>query len=425
MNRRICTAAIALVLAIGFVPAAAPVQGSVGSKIYWSDGNHGGTAAAKISRSNFDGSSPEALVVPAALSVRFIALDPPGGKVYWIESAAIRRADINGGPEEAFIAALPGPSGMALDATGRFVYWTDTATRAIHRASLDDPSVRIQLTVTGQPRELALDVAAGKIYWVEGGTIRRANLDLDVASVENAVLAVGSLVKGLALDPSGGKVYWTDVGVVGVDFVGRVRRANLLDGSGVETVVVVPSNSMLVEPRGIAVDSGGGNMYWAVFWTDATGTPTGGRIQRADLAGTVVQDTVTGLDTPWGVALHAAVQFVRRVGIDIKPGGDMSSINPGSHGVIPVAILSEPGFDAPAEVDVNPMSLTFGRTGTESSLASCSASPQDVNKDGLADLMCHFYTDQTGFQPGDTQGVLKGKTLDGQDLDGVDAVRVI
>ena len=110
------------------------------------------------------------------------------------------------------------------------------------------------------------------------------------------------------------------------------------------------------------------------------------------------------------------------VGLDIKPGDFPNSINRFSSGKIAVAILSSPTFDAPSEVDAT--SLTFGRTGTETSLAFCSG-PQDVNGDGLLDLACHFNTRATGFLLGDTQGVLKGKTLSGVPIQGMDSVRIV
>jgi len=109
------------------------------------------------------------------------------------------------------------------------------------------------------------------------------------------------------------------------------------------------------------------------------------------------------------------------VTIDIKPDGVPNSINPKSRGKIPVAVLSTAEFDAPAQVTI--MSLMFGRTGSESSLAFCK--PEDVNGDGRQDLMCHFETEQTAFQSGDTQGILKGLTVTGILLKGVDSVRIV
>lgn len=145
------------------------------------------------------------------------------------------------------------------------------------------------------------------------------------------------------------------------------------------------------------------------------------------------------------------------VEIDIKPGSFPNSIDPESRGKIPVAILSSPGFDAPSQV--NPATLTFGRTGDEQSLAFCQGSGdeddddearvsnsktgehdeiddeddsddddeqfEDVNGDGLRDLVCHFFTRMAAFQAGDTEGILRGQLFDGSLIEGTDSVRII
>lgn len=109
------------------------------------------------------------------------------------------------------------------------------------------------------------------------------------------------------------------------------------------------------------------------------------------------------------------------VSIDIKPGSDPNSVNPRSKGKIPVAILSTADFDATTEVDKG--SLTFGRTGDEDSLARCTKSDEDVNGDGLLDIVCHFNTSDAGFGDGDRVGILRG-TMDGVLILGFDPVRV-
>jgi hypothetical protein len=107
--------------------------------------------------------------------------------------------------------------------------------------------------------------------------------------------------------------------------------------------------------------------------------------------------------------------------IDIKPGSAQNPINPGSNGVIPVALLSTPELDAPAMVD--PDSLTFGRTGTETSLRGCAV--EDIDGDGMPDLICHFLTRRTGFACGDVEGILMGLTNDGIPIIGRDTIIIV
>ena len=111
------------------------------------------------------------------------------------------------------------------------------------------------------------------------------------------------------------------------------------------------------------------------------------------------------------------------VGINIRPGSLHNLINPKSNGLIPIAILSQAGFDAPKEV--NRVSLTFGRTGYEKSLAFCSKEPRDVNHDGQPDLICYFYTWLTGFRAWDKTGILRGWTVSGVPFTGSDSVRIV
>lgn len=114
---------------------------------------------------------------------------------------------------------------------------------------------------------------------------------------------------------------------------------------------------------------------------------------------------------------------ISEVTIDIKPGGNPNSINPRNMWRIPVAILSTKDFDAPSQVDQK--SLTFGSTGDEESLAFCNRFPKDVNGDGLKDVVCHFYTWATGFRCVDTEGILRGNTIDGTPIGGSDSLKIV
>ena len=87
-------------------------------------------------------------------------------------------------------------------------------------------------------------------------------------------------------------MYWTDWGAdLGR---GRIQRANL-DGSQIENLVTGQGR-----PDGIALDLAAGKMYW----TDAAFMD---RIQRANLDGTGVEDLLTGLSLPSGITLDPAV----------------------------------------------------------------------------------------------------------------------
>jgi len=111
------------------------------------------------------------------------------------------------------------------------------------------------------------------------------------------------------------------------------------------------------------------------------------------------------------------------VAIAVKGDESPAVIKSESNGKIPVAILSNLVFDAATSVDRT--SLTFGRTGNESSLAFCSLGQYDVNGDGRPDVLCHFDTQLTGLKQGDTTAVLKGKTTAGTPFSASAAIRVL
>jgi hypothetical protein len=112
------------------------------------------------------------------------------------------------------------------------------------------------------------------------------------------------------------------------------------------------------------------------------------------------------------------------VEIDIKPGSDPNSINLRSKGNVPVAIFSTPAFDA---TTIDPATVTLadapvravGRKGERQAAA------EDVNGDGLMDLLVHIDTQALVLAPGAVEAVLTGTTYDGTPIRGSDAVQIV
>ena len=115
---------------------------------------------------------------------------------------------------------------------------------------------------------------------------------------------------------------------------------------------------------------------------------------------------------------------VQQINIDIRPGDSESAppVNPKSKGNIPVVLLSSAEFN-PFAIDYG--SLTFGATGNEASLLRCNREGSDQNGDGLPDLLCHFGTQEAGFEPGDLEGIVKGKTAAGRMFEGRGVIRIV
>ena len=104
--------------------------------------------------------------------------------------------------------------------------------------------------------------------------------------------------------------------------------------------------------------------------------------------------------------------------VDIKPGSDENPINTKSKGVIPVAVLSSADFDA---TTINPSTVTFGPNGATETHGT--AHIEDVNGDGLDDVVLHFNTQDSGIVNGDTEACLSANLTDGTAIEGCDSVR--
>lgn len=129
---------------------------------------------------------------------------------------------------------------------------------------------------------------------------------------------------------------------------------------------------------------------------------------------------VTGGD--YTLNIEGVSPAVKQISIEVIPGsGERAPLNPKSKGNIPVAVLSGNGFNA---MELNPATLTFGATGSESSLSKCNPA-KDVNSDGQLDLVCHFENQLAGFKVGDLEGVLRGTTRAGMAVEGRALLKVL
>ncbi len=133
--------------------------------------------------------------------------------------------------------------------------------------------------------------------------------------------------------------------------------------------------------------------------------------------------TVCGVVSSLSPFIIVQREPVLAVEIDIKPGSYPNSINLGSHGVVPVAIFSTATFDAR---QVDPMTVTLADAGVRvKGKGTPQASFEDVNGDGLLDLVMHVETEGLNLTAADTRAVLRGNTFDGTRIRGTDTVRVV
>lgn len=111
------------------------------------------------------------------------------------------------------------------------------------------------------------------------------------------------------------------------------------------------------------------------------------------------------------------------VAIDIKPGSDDNAINLGSNGVVPVAILSDASFDA---TDVDPLTVRLASSEVRLKGKGTPAYQiNDVNGDGLDDLVVQVETENLVMAPTDSTAKLTGSNFAGIEFIGEDAVTIV
>jgi hypothetical protein len=170
---------------------------------------------------------------------------------------------------------------------------------------------------------------------------------------------------------------------------GTVLNSSLFGGAGNETI------------RRIAGESG---MLWLAGSSNSFATPAGNAAGQYD-------------------ALLLKYTVVLTVSIDIKPGSSDNSVNLGANGTVPVAILSTAAFDA---TTVTPTTVTLaGASVALRGKGTPNASVQDVNGDGLPDLVVHVSTEALQLSAGDTEAILTGQTFSGQPIQGTGTVRIV
>jgi hypothetical protein len=157
-----------------------------------------------------------------------------------------------------------------------------------------------------------------------------------------------------------------------------------------------------------------------------------GEVRAWDYFGNV-SGTAPSTPQPYEVTVAGIVPPVMQITIAVKPGDTTTAppINPNSNGKIPVALFGSKDFHPVTDVDMN--SLRFGHSGTEASLSypgkskrpQCAWSGEDVDGDGILDLVCHFENQRAGFQVGDMEGKLTGQLKNGTLFEGHGTLKVL
>lgn len=203
-------------------------------RIYWVESNPVSPTTTVAIVQGF-GDTCESL--PLAGDSAYIALDAPGGKIYWTEDAfgtgngQVKRANLDFSSVEVLVAGLNAPFGVGLDTAAGKLYWYDGVDETMMRSNLDGSNVEIQFTIEFLT-QFQIDPIEQRIYWHENvaEVFRRA--DFDGSNIEDLAPQVGAV---FAVDVNAGQVYFREGGGFGLP-PGELKRADL-DGSNEEVLL--------------------------------------------------------------------------------------------------------------------------------------------------------------------------------------------
>lgn len=116
-------------------------------------------------------------------------------------------------------------------------------------------------------------------------------------------------------------------------------------------------------------------------------------------------------------SMTLAVQPPLKVAIDVKPGDEKVTIEPGREGMLPIVILTTPQFDA---ATADPETILVGPQGKEASVFRSML--EDIDRDGDVDRMLLVRVRDMQVTCGNQIIRVTGKTIDGRAFEGSDAV---
>ena len=260
----------------------------------------------------------------------YIDLDLVNRKLYWVERGA-RRIMANSLDQVPFqdIETVVGSSlitnqteidGLSVDPNGNQVFWSDGFTNSIYRKPLfssDIDTLNFEIPVDTFFFDISYDNLNSKLYWSQSSTIVSGDLSGNtVRNIENVITGKRE-ARNFIIAPPINAIYW---GTSGSDVIGRA------DLKGVNINVDTLSESNLIEPRGVAVDT----INDKIYWTERQGF----RIRSANMDGSNLQTLIEGRSSagiPTNLVLDLEREKIYWIDTDENPSrikaADLSGAN--------------------------------------------------------------------------------------------------
>ncbi|MHB8235307.1 MAG: 3-hydroxyacyl-CoA dehydrogenase [Solirubrobacteraceae bacterium] len=203
----------------------------------------------------------------------------------------------DGSDKQVLVTGTRVPDGIAVDAAGGSIYWTEMGhppdnDGSIERSDLDGGN-RASVVPSGgthTPKQLQLEPLTGKLYWSDREGMRVMRCNLDGSNVETLVQTGDGEEDrqdqtrhcvGIAVDHAGGHIYWTQKGPSNGE-VGKILRAGIELPAGEapdERSDIEVLFDGLPEPIDLDLDLAARQLYW----TDRGDPPRGNTVNRAPL----------------------------------------------------------------------------------------------------------------------------------------------
>lgn len=177
------------------------------------------------------------VVLPMPHHQIVVALDADSvtGDIYLADNAmhVIRRCSADGTKNHVVIsAAINTVEGIAVDTTGRKMYWTDLKRKSVEVSELDGSNRRVLFTDLHKPRGIVTHYPSGKLFWADWGLPGIEVSDMDGNGRKIFISSNIAWPNGLTVDWTERELFWADaktnaIQAIGID--GRNRRTVIRD----------------------------------------------------------------------------------------------------------------------------------------------------------------------------------------------------
>ncbi|MEP2667355.1 MAG: FG-GAP-like repeat-containing protein [Cyclobacteriaceae bacterium] len=268
-----------------------------GGRFYYSNENPVGPVGEIVARDLSTGSNPVTIVTSLASSIRGIAIDIDSGLIFWADGfSKIGKANLDGSNAIDIVpGGLDAPLDVALDLNNPNppkVYWSENVGGGggddeIHRVGLDGSDFEVPYSgFSDEISGLEIDETNNYVYWTDAakaeifrGLIGETNLSTNEKLIDfNPSSAAGLF--DIALDIPNNTIYYTH-GNAETGFTNKISKADV-SAPDPNTTVVEIIDTGLEEPFGIDLDLANGKIYYI---TNRVTTGTSRQLYRADLDG--------------------------------------------------------------------------------------------------------------------------------------------